>query len=97
MAVARIEDTVEGRLERLERLLVAVAEQQAAILDLLSSPQVGWLDVQAAALFLSTSPRSIRYAHETGRLVGHKNGAGRLLFSREALDKFATANDAAYT
>jgi hypothetical protein len=93
MAVPRIEDTIEGRLVRLEQVLTVVVEQQAAILDKLDEPAVFWMGTEQAALYVGTTPKALRAAEYRGKVKGHRAGNGRVLYHKTDLDKFAQAND----
>jgi len=93
MAVPRNEDTIEGRLDRMEQLLVSVIEQQAAILAKLDEPSVEWLDARSAAFYVSTTERALRRAEQKGHIKAHRSSNGRVLFRRSDLDRFAVAND----
>ena len=62
--------------------LELLAQRVAAILD--DRRDAGFLDVDGAAEFLSTTPKAIYHQVERGRLPHHRAG-GRLLFDRAEL------------
>jgi excisionase family DNA binding protein len=88
VAAAPSTDPFAALLEALaEQLADLVASRIASALQHAPSGEPAWLDVESAADYLSTSPEAIRSAIKRGRLPGRRPN-GRVLFSREELDRY---------
>lgn len=77
-------------------LLQALAQRIAALiapeLDSTEHP-TAWMDVGGAALYLCTTKQAIRAAVKRGQLPG-KRPNGRVMFTREELDRYVTQGSA---
>ncbi len=67
--------------KRIERMARDIAADQTR--------HSSWLDVPGAAAYLSTTQQAIRAAVKRGQLPG-KRPNGRVLFTREELDRYVT-------
>jgi excisionase family DNA binding protein len=79
-----------------EDLISALANQVAEMareIAAAQAPNSPWLDVGAAATYLTTSELAIRAAIKRGQLPG-KRACGRVLFTREELDRYVTKGSA---
>lgn len=80
ITIEGLDDVLEQILEELRQLNVKLDSSNGA---------VGWLDIPAAAAYLSTTPAALRRAESRGAIVASRSTTGRVLFSREALDRYA--------
>jgi excisionase family DNA binding protein len=74
----------EEAIEALARRVAELVGQQTGSAD---DTRGGWLDVKSAAAYLGTTQDAIRSAVRRQQLPG-KRGNGRVLFTREELDRY---------
>ena len=74
-----------------ERVAEIVVARQETARGYEASP--AWLDVNAAATYLATTPQAIRAAVKRSQLPG-KRPNGRVMFTREELDRYVTQGSA---
>jgi hypothetical protein len=78
-------ELVAGFQELIRRAVAdALADQQP------QAPE-GFLDVDGAAAFLSSTPSAIRSLVKSDRIPVHRTPVGRLLFDRDELRAWATS------
>lgn len=66
-----------------DRLADALAAQLATLIE--PATQEGFLDVDGAAAYLSSTPAAIRSLVKSRRIPVHRTPVGRLLFDRDEL------------
>jgi hypothetical protein len=82
-------------LDGLEETLRAVVSSEVAqaLADVAAPRKDGYLDVNGAAAYLSTTPAAVRSAVKRKQLESFRSATGRVLFTREMCDRFARGGE----
>jgi hypothetical protein len=77
----------------IEEIKLAVREELRTGPESMSIRPVGFLDVDGAAGYLSTSPEALRAQVKRRQVPVHRTPQGRLLFDPAELEKYVRGND----